>query len=404
MALTDLPDWLDEQGRAPTVWFVKRLQANDTLATKSHQAGPYLPKELLFAIYPALADPTEKNPRVEFDIYVDSQGAHRRVKAIWYNNELHGGTRNETRITGFGGGLSDLLDPESTGAVAILAFDLADQPTPACHAWVCRDDTEGDLVEQTIGRVDPASPIVWIADGTPNPERYALRSRRRPRTGVDARKESDDVPVGMPTIETLVRRAAHLQSLASQSVDLRLLRRYETLIELFDAAEQDAYAARAGEGFSDLRSLLEIADRIRRGRQAKSDDALALQLADMLEEEGFQRDTAFSFRPEADGVRGPDFVFPAVSPLKPVTSWRHALFVEPTVRDRWRSATSMTVTGSTKILTVQRGVSDAQFDEMSAAGVILVVPGRLHDTYPATMRSQLLSVESFLADVRHVAA
>lgn len=56
------------------------------------------------------------------------------------------------------------------------------------------------------------------------------------------------------------------------------------------------------------------------------------------------------------------------------------------------------------MLTLQRGVSLAQFNEMTAAGITLVVPARLHDTYPGEVRSDLLTLESFVADIRYAAA
>ena len=125
MALTDLTDWMNEYGRPSHIWYAKRLAANDTRATKAHQAGPYIPKEFLFQVFPSLHQPTTKNPDHRFDLYIDSHADHQRARAIWYNNRLtDDGTRNETRLTGFGGEKSALLDPDSTGALVVMAFVL----------------------------------------------------------------------------------------------------------------------------------------------------------------------------------------------------------------------------------------------------------------------------------------
>jgi hypothetical protein len=404
LALTDLPSWLDEHSRAPSAWFVKRLQANDTLATGSHQAGPYLPKPFLFAVCPNLRNETEKNPRVPFDIYIDSQGDYRQVRAIWYNNRFHGGTRNETRITGFEGRQSDLLDPESTGAVAVLAFDLSDPSTPVCHAWVCRDETESDLVEAIVGRVDPGTAVTWSPEGTPDPARFIL-PRRRKVVSSNEHGEALAVPHGRnepPTIEMLVRQSALAQPLASQPTDTRLLRRHETFIDLFAQLEHDLYTPSALDGFPDIASLLDTADRIRTGRQAR-DDGLAHQLRNLLVEDGLTEGACFSFRPEFGTARNPDFVFPAIGAggnRQPAT----ILLVEPVIRDRWKAAVDETGADAVHMLTLQRGVSLAQFNEMTAAGITLVVPARLHDTYPSEIRSDLMTLESFIADVRHLAA
>ena len=82
-----LADWLDEHDRAGFVWYVKRLAANDTLATHAHQAGPYIPKSFLFTAFPALNTVEIKNPDVRFDLYVDSHGDRRNVRAIYYNTK-----------------------------------------------------------------------------------------------------------------------------------------------------------------------------------------------------------------------------------------------------------------------------------------------------------------------------
>jgi hypothetical protein len=404
LALTDLSSWLDERRRGPSAWFVKRLQANDTLATGSHQAGPYLPKPFLFAVCPTLRNEAEKNPRVEFDTYIDSQGDYRQVRAIWYNNRLHGGTRNETRITGFDGARSDLLDPESTGAIAVLAFDLSDPTAPVCHAWVCRDETESDLVEAIVGQVDPGTAVTWVAEGTPEPARFSLPRRRKTVPAVN-NGEALAIPHGRnepPTVEMLVTQSALAQPLASQPVDTRLLRRHEGFIDLFRQLEHELYAPSALNGFPDIASLLETAERIRTGRQAR-DDGLALQLRHLLIEDGLTEETCFSFRPEIGTARSPDFVFPAVG-MRVGVRTPTILLVEPVIRNRWKAAVEETGATRVHMLTLQRGVSLAQFHEMTAAGVTLVVPARLHDTYPGEIRSDLMSLESCIADVRHLAA
>jgi len=65
-ALGDLSSWLDEQSRPNVIWYVKRLSGNDTLANGSHQAGPYIPKEFLFDIFPSLNRPEADNPENDF--------------------------------------------------------------------------------------------------------------------------------------------------------------------------------------------------------------------------------------------------------------------------------------------------------------------------------------------------
>ncbi len=103
MPVADLVEWLDDQSAVSTVWYVKRLSGNDTLANASHQTGPYIPKDFLFSVLPGLNRRDIKNPDEWFELFVDSHADMRRVHAILYNNKLHDnpkGGRNETRITG----------------------------------------------------------------------------------------------------------------------------------------------------------------------------------------------------------------------------------------------------------------------------------------------------------------
>ena len=124
MAISDFNDWIDDFGRPGFIWYAKRLAANDTLATHAHQAGPYVPKGLLFKVFPTLNHPETLNPDLQFDLIIDSHSDRRSVRAVWYNNVLFEGTRDEGRLTRFGGSSSALLDPESTGALVprVIAF------------------------------------------------------------------------------------------------------------------------------------------------------------------------------------------------------------------------------------------------------------------------------------------
>ena len=121
-----------------------------------------MPKEFLFGILPGLNHPDKANPDAWFEMCIDSHADCRNVRAIWYNNKLRGGTRNEARITQLGGSSSALLDPESTGALAVFAFLIKDNgEAESCHVWVCRNEMEEDLVEDRVGPVEPGRWTVW---------------------------------------------------------------------------------------------------------------------------------------------------------------------------------------------------------------------------------------------------
>ena len=77
------------------------------------------------------------------------------------------------------------------------------------------------------------------------------------------------------------------------------------------------------------------------------------------------------------------------------------LAVKTTCKDRWRQILNEADRIKQKhLLTLQEGVSEGQFKEMSAAGVQLVVPAQLRNAYPSAIQSHLQTLESFIGDVR----
>ncbi len=77
------------------------------------------------------------------------------------------------------------------------------------------------------------------------------------------------------------------------------------------------------------------------------------------------------------------------------------LAAKTTCKDRWRQILNEADRIQVKhLLTLQEGVSENQFKEMTEAGVKLVVPRALHDSYPKDIRQNLLSLKEFINNVR----
>lgn len=77
------------------------------------------------------------------------------------------------------------------------------------------------------------------------------------------------------------------------------------------------------------------------------------------------------------------------------------LAAKTTCKDRWRQVINEASRIPVKhLLTLQEGVSEGQFREKQEAGIRLVVPAGLHDSYPGSVRPHLVSFESFIGDVR----
>lgn len=306
MPIGDIVEWLDEHSGPGFTWYIKRLSGNDTLANESHQAGPYIPREILFGLFPELAQQKIKNPDVRFDLYLDSHADHRRVRAIWYNNKFHGNPkngRNETRITGFGGSASALLDPESTGAITIFAFKLPTSSEPAiCHAWVCRHDTEEDIVEDRVGSVEPGNGLVW-------PSKQG--SLFVPKARTSCWLENHEIPSSwlarFPSSREIIRKAVELRPGESLDPDRRLLRRRECEYEIFRSVEQAVELPLIESGFRSIDDFISRAQTILQRRKARSGLSLELHAREIFIEERLIEGTDFSHQPESEPGKRPDF-------------------------------------------------------------------------------------------------
>lgn len=397
MALIDLTDWIGENDFAQdgVVWCVKRLSANDTLATQAHQAGSYMPRDFMFEVFPEIARPQDENPDAEFNLYVDSHADHRKVRAVWYNQK----TRNEVRITRFGGSSSALLDPESTGALAIFSFGPAVGGfSQECHVWVCDSAPEEDLALDTVG---------WVEPGT---FRFAGRDGYAESAGInqDCRIAPDEIPSAwideFPAAAELMSKAIELRPLDGLDPDERLIRRRDCEFEMFQSVEEALALPVVRRGFTSMDEFIAFAQTTLQRRRVRSGRSLELHTRQILVEEGLVEDQDFTHGGESESGKRPDFLFPSKAcyddPSYPAERLR-MLAVKTTCRDRWRQVTDEANRISTKhLLTLQEGVSDGQFKQMKSAGVQLVVPTGLIESYPKSLRPELITVESFIGDLR----
>ena len=405
MALIDLTDWLAEFCAPGVAWCVKRLSGNDTLANGTHQAGPYLPKDFLFGVFPAVNRTDVKHPDTWFSLSIDSHTDARQVRLTYYNSkrsEGKPGGRDETRLTNFGGGNSALLDPDSTGALTVFAFPLGPDGNAAeCRVWVCRHATEEDLIEDRVGPVEPGRTVVWT------PARPGLFP---PHAAVRANcwLQPAEIPPAwlarFPTGAEIIRKAVELRSEASLAPDKRLLRRRDCEYEIFRSVEEAIELPLILAGFPTLDDFLARAQTILQRRKARSGRSLELHTREILIEERLRDGTDFAHGAESDPGRRPDFLFPSVAAYRDSTfpaDRLRMLAVKTTCRDRWRQVLNEADRIPVKhLLTLQEGVSEGQFKEMSEAGVQLVVPAPLFNKFPESVQPHLQTLESFIGDIR----
>lgn len=406
--MIDIVEWIDRWAGPGQVWYVKRLSHNDTQKTRGHQAGPYIPKELLFRLFPNLNQPTQKNPRIEFSLYIDSHADHRRVQAIWYNNKLNtsGGTRNETRLTGFGGSESAFLDPDSAGSIAVFVFCLGSSQTEThCHAWICRHGIEEDIVEDYVGVLLPKRAIVWpshhpsMSGVLPQPTTLAQRCYLGP----------EEMPPSWlkhyPSTREVVGKTVELTSVISGlPPDNRILRRVECEFELFRSVEEFHELPVIVGGFQNLESFLDRAKSVTQRRRVRAGLSLELHAREIFLEEGLVEGRDFEYQAYSEGRKRPDFLFPSgtayANDAYPQQSLA-MLAVKRTTKDRWRQILNEADRVTRKhLFTIQDTISETQIREMINANVGLVVPRSMIDAYPPSFRDGLLTLEDFISHVR----
>jgi hypothetical protein len=404
--MLDIADWIAEHSGPNYAWFVKRLSGNDTLANGSHQAGPYIPKQFLFDVFPTINRTDVKNPDLKFDLFVDSHADGREVRVIYYNNRFSEGVkngRNETRITGFGGGDSALLDPESTGALTIFAFPVGEGGATECHVWVCRHETEEDVVEDRVGPIEPGKFFIQPAGGMVQGTLFTVAPVRA-NCWLEPNEIDPAWLTKFPSGLEIIAKTAELKSHAGLAPDLRLMKRRECEFELYRSVEEAVELPLIKAGFTSLDGFIARAQTILQRRKSRSGRSLELHARTIFTEENLIEGTHFSHQPESEPGKSPDFLFPSEAAYKdasfPAANLR-MLAVKTTCKDRWRQILNEASRVPEKhLLTLQEGVSEPQFREMVEAKVKLVVPQPIIEKFPKSVQPHIQTLESFIGDMR----
>ena len=389
--------WIEQVVRADGLVLVKRLSANDSGASGGHQAGPYIPKRIAFRIAPALADDDAENPRIQVDVQSVSHDQAATCNLIWYNNASRGGTRDEVRLTGFGGASSPILNPEMTGALLAMYFYRAKGGLEYRY-WLCERTGEEDSLERYFGPVEPGMPRLW----TPNVgEHLTLDVPFSRRT---CWLEPSEIPVAwhqrFPTTTALVDAAIERRPERGQPPDVRLVRRRDCEFEIFRSVESVWYERETRDRQLTSEEFLAIANSMTNRRRSRSGRSLELHLEAIFKEEGLK----FEAQAIIEGGKKPDFLFPSRAAYLDSsfeTENLRILGVKTILRERWRQVQTEADRIAIKhLFTLQEGVSLAQFRQITEAGLRLVVPRRLHQRYPKDIRPKLLTLADFIAQAR----
>lgn len=388
MSITGLREFLDSlAGRSDVRWWLKRLAGNDTGLTRSHQSGVYVPTDVMFHVIPELRRANEINPDEQVEATIHSHQYTATVRAVWYNR------KGEARLTRWGGRPCPLLDPESTGALAIFAF--GGEPNRRwCRVWVCETEDETDLAEERFGTIDPGHGLVF----PPLQERRATSE-----CGLDDADIPPEWIAEFPSPNDILERAFGMRpEFSALNPDRRLLKRRNCEYELFQSVERAVWLPKVEKGFTSLNSFLGVAQTILQRRRSRSGRSLEQHLLRIFAEEKLIENTHFDVQVETEPGHRPDFIFPSETAyhddgFDPRNL--RMLAVKTTLRERWRQVLEEADRVPKKhLLTLQEGVSENQFAQMRKAGIVLVVPRPLQKRYPRSIRAEIQSLDDFIAE------
>jgi type II restriction enzyme len=201
-------------------------------------------------------------------------------------------------------------------------------------------------------------------------------------------------PSGAAIIDFVIERYPYLDL----PPDKRLLKRREEEYLIFRAVEDLHALPLIQKGFDNVVDFIAIANSISNRRKSRAGRSLELHLERIFQEEGL---TGFDTQATTEGNKKPDFLFPDIESYRDPNfsdGRLNMLAVKTTLKDRWRQVLNEAHRIPHKYLfTLQEGVSENQFKEMTSEGVTLVVPKALIKKYPQTTRSALISLEDFIA-------
>ena len=367
---------------------IKFISPNDVGMTGGHQKGYYLPKAIWKAFTP---HPPKKgvnsDHRVEA-IWPDGRVTRSTVK--WYGR----GTRSEYRLTGFNRERDfPFISSDCVGSLLVLIPQRLDR----FLIYVLSLEDEIEDLQAALGV-------------------EAVRGWALFEPGVTSEVEGENECIERhfhtfavqlrgfpPTLQFAIEARAALEACVTRygglTADAQLLRCVEAEYELFRLVERRLCEPDTVRDFASIDDFLLTAQTILQRRKARAGRSLEHHVEYQLR----RAEIPFEPRVEVEGTR-PDILIPG---RREYLDSRYpdaklfAIGIKTTCKDRWRQVLREAPRVRTKhILTMQKGISPAQLEEMRVSEVTLVVPQGLHTDYPPERRADLLSVAAFVDRIR----
>jgi len=183
--------------------------------------------------------------------------------------------------------------------------------------------------------------------------------------------------------------------LFGNDVDKLLIKRRDVEYKIFQAIEKARFEEYKKQ-ITDIKKLIEIANKITNSRKSRSGNSLEYNLASIFKYHKIN----FEMHVTTENRKQPDFLFPSGS------AYHNRLFPSKRLnmlgsktccKDRWRQIVTEADRISTKhLFTLQEGISSHQLKEMEDNRIVLVVPSSLKSKYPSEWRSKILDLSSFI--------
>jgi hypothetical protein len=191
-----------------------------------------------------------------------------------------------------------------------------------------------------------------------------------------------------------------VENFAGLDPDPRLMRALTAEYDLFRHVERHICTPEVSQLFSSLDDFIETAQSILQRRKSRAGRSLENHIYSLLDDARipFERQAKL----ESSSI---DALIPGAKQYFDKSFAREKLLavaIKTTCKDRWRQILPEAPGVEVRhLITVQKGISDAQVEQMARERVQLVVPAELHSEYSEASRPRLLSLGGFLQKARH---
>lgn len=367
---------------------LKFISANDSGETGGHQAGFYLPRPMwkMFTPHP----PTLKH-NAKHDIAIMwPDGKSTKSVVTWY-----GAAKSEYRLTRFGKDFQ-WLSPEMVGDMLVLIRKSAGE----FIAYILSTDEEIAEIQAALGLEIGQSWAAYPFKGLPKAESPNRCIERQFR---EYASRLEDFPTTTEMSEATRKAMENCIRLFRETpFDDQLVQLIEGEYDLFKMIETHICLPQISHKFAAIDEFIETASSIMNRRKARAGRSLENHFAVILGNAAIP----FDQRVRIDGAVEPDILIPgkrAYEDSQYPAEKLCLLGLKTTCKDRWRQVLNEGQRVKKKhILTLQKGISVNQLNEMHDSGITLVVPTEYQKFYPRTSRMSILTVGKFMDSIKRL--